>query len=49
MFAAIRRALSRVSKWSESRPSFFNGWDAAARPMTAPFFFKSETTGLMFV
>jgi hypothetical protein len=49
MFTAILRASSRVSKWLESRPSFFNDRYAAARPITAPFFFESKTTGLMFV
>jgi hypothetical protein len=49
IFTAIRRASSRVSKWSQSRPSFSNGPYAAALPITAPFFFKSETAGLMFV
>ena len=39
----------RFSKCSQSRPSFFNDRYAAARPITALFFFESETTGLMFV
>jgi hypothetical protein len=38
-----------VSKRSKTRPSFFNDRHAAARPITAPFFFESETAGLMFV
>jgi hypothetical protein len=49
IFAAIRRASSRVSKWSQSRPSFSNVRYSAARPMIALFFFESETAGLMFV
>jgi hypothetical protein len=49
MFAAIRRASSRESKWSQRRPSFFNDGYAAAHPITALFFFESETAGLMFV
>ena len=49
IFAAIHRASSRVSKGSQRRPSFFNIRYSAARPMIAPFFFESETAGVMFV
>jgi hypothetical protein len=41
MFAAIQ--------WLQTWPSFFYGRYAAARPITAPLFFESETAGLMFV
>src|ERR1043166_7637969 len=41
MFAAIHCALSRGSRGSQTRPSFFNDRCAAARPITAPFFFES--------
>jgi len=40
---------SRMSKTSQRRPSFFNGRYAAANPITAPFFFESETARLMFL
>jgi hypothetical protein len=40
MFATIR--------WLQTWPSFFYGRYAAARPITAPLFFESETAGLMF-
>jgi hypothetical protein len=48
IFTAIRRASSRASKWSQSRPCFFNDRYAAALPTIAPFFFESETAGLTF-
>jgi hypothetical protein len=41
MFATIQ--------WLQTWPSFFYGRYAAACPITAPFFFESKTTGLMFV
>ena len=41
MSGAIRRA--------SSRERFLNGRRAAAPPITAPFFFETETAGLMFV
>jgi hypothetical protein len=41
MFATIQ--------WLQTWPSFFYGRYAAARPITAPLFFESETAGLMFV
>jgi hypothetical protein len=34
--------------WSQRRSSFFNDRYAAARPITAPFIFESETAGLTF-
>jgi hypothetical protein len=34
---------------SQRRPSLFKDPHAAALPTTAPFFFESETAGLMFV
>jgi len=49
LFPLAPPTSSRESKWSQSRSSFFNDRYAAANPMTAPFFFESETTGLMFV
>src|SRR3974390_1628640 len=49
MSIAIRRAPSRVG--SQTWFSFFNGryGSPAALPITAPFFFETETAGLMFV
>jgi hypothetical protein len=38
-----------VGKWSERRSRFFDDRGAAALPITASFFFKTETAGLMFV
>ena len=60
VFAAMRRASSPVSSLaaaerlplgSQTWFSFFNGryGSAAALPTTAPFFFETETAGLMFV
>jgi hypothetical protein len=52
-WAAIRRASSsaRLALGSQTRFSFFNGryGSPAALPITAPFFFETETAGLMFV
>jgi hypothetical protein len=52
--AAMRRAWSRVRLaplGSQTWFSFFNGryGSAAALPTTAPYFFETETAGLMFV
>jgi hypothetical protein len=46
---AVRRASSRViPSVTETWFSFFDRRYAAANPVTAPFFFESETAGLMF-
>jgi hypothetical protein len=45
----LKHRKGKTHPLSEARPCFFNGRYAAANPITAPFFFESETAGLMFV